>query len=213
MSRAAFLGEVQYLGDLPDAFDRRDRSLLPRFSELFAAHPWVEAVERVELTGERLRVQLRYRTPVLVVHTQQQTRVIDARGYLLPLHTRTENLPHFHGPVQAPLTPTGSRWNDAPLLTAAAVAGLLPREMPITTITVIANQVILQSSRGDRLLWGGSPGGEAADEASATVKCGRLRTILLEWNDPGRSPTPLEYDVRPVDGVVLRLVAESRGNP
>src|SRR5205085_1645284 len=64
----AFLGEVQYLGGLPERLALLDDDLPGRLAEAFARHPWVEKVERVEVVPPgRVRARLTYRTPVLAV--------------------------------------------------------------------------------------------------------------------------------------------------
>src|SRR5438876_3977936 len=66
LRREEFLREVQYEAELPDRLDRFDRSLAPRLRVAFLRHPWVEGLERIEVsTAGTIRVWLTYRTPVL----------------------------------------------------------------------------------------------------------------------------------------------------
>src|SRR2546421_12112283 len=68
LTRAEFLSEVQYLAGWPDHFSRLDDRLPPRLAGAFVRHPWVEAVDKVEVAvGSKVRVRLRHRKPVLAV--------------------------------------------------------------------------------------------------------------------------------------------------
>jgi hypothetical protein len=123
MERAAFLGEVQYLGSLPDRVQVLDDGLAARLNEAFARHPWVRKVERVEVApAGQVRVHLAYRTPVLVVPLAGQVRAVDADGILLPASASTEGLPVFPGTAAPPQGPAGTPWGDAAVEAAARAA-------------------------------------------------------------------------------------------
>ena len=66
-----FLGEVQYLGTLPDRLNLLDDGLADRLAGAFAKHPWVEKVERVEVTQGRVRVRLVYRHDVRPLQSER----------------------------------------------------------------------------------------------------------------------------------------------
>src|SRR4051794_5186080 len=84
LSRVDFLDEVQYLTGLPTTLNVHD-DLPRRLADAFAQHPWVDKVERVQiLAGNSVRVQLKFRTPVLAVPWDGQFRAVDAAGVLLP---------------------------------------------------------------------------------------------------------------------------------
>src|ERR1700683_2218700 len=51
MDKAAFLGQVQYLGNLPDQINVLEPQLAARLTAAFVLHPWVEKVEGVSLRG------------------------------------------------------------------------------------------------------------------------------------------------------------------
>lgn len=120
MTRADFLGEVQYLSEQPGRLRLLDEGLASRLADAFARHPWVERVERVELAPPRLvRVQLRYRRPVLAVPHAGQLRTVDRHGVLLPAKAPTEGLPIFPGKASPPKGPAGTAWGDAAVEEAA----------------------------------------------------------------------------------------------
>ena len=62
MEKSLFLGEVQYIGKLPDVLNVLDPSLPERLREAFARHPRVERVVRVQvLPPKRIVVELGFR--------------------------------------------------------------------------------------------------------------------------------------------------------
>jgi hypothetical protein len=62
-SRAEFLAEVQYLGDLPDQLHLLDPNLPSRLQDAFARHPAVEKVLEVKvMPPRRVQVRLSYRS-------------------------------------------------------------------------------------------------------------------------------------------------------
>ena len=63
-TRAEFLAEVQYLGDLPDQLHLLDANLPSRLRDAFARHPAVEKVLEVNVLPTRqVQVRLTYRRP------------------------------------------------------------------------------------------------------------------------------------------------------
>jgi hypothetical protein len=121
--RSAFLGEVQYLGSLPDRLRLLDDGLAGRLAEAFAKHPWVESVERVELAAPRqVRVRLVFRRPVLAVPVGGRPRAVDGHGVLLPPAAATDGLPVYRGKAAPPHGPAGTPWGDAAVEEAARAA-------------------------------------------------------------------------------------------
>jgi hypothetical protein len=63
-TRAEFLAEVQYLGDLPDQLHLLDADLPSRLRGAFARHPAVENVLEVNVLPTRqVQIRLSYRRP------------------------------------------------------------------------------------------------------------------------------------------------------
>jgi hypothetical protein len=120
IDRAAFLGEVQYLGNLPDQVNVLEPKLAARLTAAFTLHPWVERVEGVNLRGpDGPVVRLVIRSPVLAV----AGRVVDRFGVLLPAGTSADGLPVMPGDVPPPKGPAGTPWGDAKVEAAARAAG------------------------------------------------------------------------------------------
>lgn len=95
---AKFLTEVRLLGNLPESVQSVDPALVTQLSEAFRKHPWVEDVTAVAVEpGGGVRVELRFRTPVLMVRWNQvgivNTRAVTAAGVLLPAGVDTTSLP------------------------------------------------------------------------------------------------------------------------
>src|SRR5262245_27078557 len=85
LEREAFLGEVRYLGEFPEAVPLLDDALPSQLAAAFAKHPWVERVDKVDIgPGRRLAVRLTFRTPMIGVRHAGAMRAVDAHGILLP---------------------------------------------------------------------------------------------------------------------------------
>lgn len=205
-ARADFLSEVQYLAGLPDRLRILDGDLPRRLAAAFADHPWVEAVERVEVTPERrVRARLVFRQPALAVtwldaRGAVQTRAVDGGGVLLPAGAETAGLPLWNAGSQGPQRPAGRPW-PRPGIEAAArtVAFLAPEQarLRIEAVTEDAGGLVLYTSARARILWGRAPGAERDAEAPAAAKRARLVAYCREHGDLGRPAGPYEHDVRP----------------
>jgi hypothetical protein len=120
MPRGEFLAEVQYLAGIPDRLSLLDEELAQRLAEIFARHPWVRRVERVEIARPRqIQVQLEYRTAALAVPVDGKLRAVDSEGVLLPVNAQTEGVPVFQGQAEPPAGPAGTRWGDPAVEQAA----------------------------------------------------------------------------------------------
>jgi hypothetical protein len=118
--RAEFLSEVQYLANMPNRVRILDDQLVPRLADAFAHHPWVEKVERVQVTPQpAVQVQLTLRRAVLAVSDGNQLRAVDRNGVLLPATAITCGLPLFAGQARAAAGPAGTSWGDAAVEDAA----------------------------------------------------------------------------------------------
>jgi hypothetical protein len=112
--RPTFLSEVRYVSDVPDTFQLLDPELRPKLSAAFAGHPSVEAVDGVDVEPpDRVRVRVRFRTPVLVVTLEGGgVRLVDANGVLLPVCDVPPGLAELATPVRGPEGPAGKVWAD-----------------------------------------------------------------------------------------------------
>jgi hypothetical protein len=152
LARREFLAEVQYLTHSPDRLELLDPHLTVRLAGAFAAHPWVESIQHIEIRrGHRkpaIHVDLIYRQPVLAVclpagepqgddwaflerrsgspgRKVGPCRAVDRQGVLLPRKAVHANLPLLCGKVAAPTGQPGMRWGDPRVEKAAAAAAYL----------------------------------------------------------------------------------------
>ncbi|MBI1916802.1 MAG: hypothetical protein HYS12_19010 [Planctomycetes bacterium] len=219
--REEFLREVQYEAELPDHLDRFD-ALAPRLRAAFLRHPWVESVERIEVspTGS-VRVWLTHRTPVLSIPGPGPARVLDHDGVLLPRAADSAGLPVFRGKVAGAAGPTGTPWGDPAVVAAARTAGFLRPQgerLGLEAFEVVRGEVVLWTSSGSRILWGNAPGREGAGEATAVLKRDRLLNQLARLAGNEGPGAACEHDLRPATGSTQQTLSEvvqvgSRGQP
>lgn len=166
-----------------------DPDLVPRIADAFSMHPWVARVRRVSKHyPARVRVDLDYRRPVLMVQVPRGLYSVDVEGVLLqPVDVEGVLLPtnNNFSPLEAfrdyarlvgidtmPMAPTGMRWGDARVLESAEIAATfgstwqklnLERIVPSTTAEVGMGADYtyeLLTKKGTRIRWGHAPGAE-----------------------------------------------------
>jgi hypothetical protein len=220
LSRKSFLDEVRQQSRSPERFHRLDPELADRLARAFAMDPWVESVRRVDLggPGEKVRVQLELRRPVLRVRLAQDTgprgtvmetcaRVghtrmpsstwaVDSNGILLPANAVHDRLPVLVSEVSAPTAHAGARWNDRRVLAGAATLAFLQPHLSRLhladcDVEIVQGEVIFRKP-GVRIVWGHAPGWEEKDEAPAELKLRRL----LDYQAEHDGLESLEHDVR-----------------
>jgi hypothetical protein len=199
LSHEEFLSEIQYLARLPNRLPALAEDTPSRLSDAFARHPWVEQVEEVRLVPpDRARVRLVLRTPALVVPQRLGRRVVDGRGFLLPMSAPGDGLPVLKAQVAPPIGLAGSEWGDPIVVAAAQLAGYLGphrERLAVTTIEVREDVLELRCGRG-RVIWGRAPGSEPEHEAPAADKLHRL----LADHGPDSSPLDLRSADAPSKG-------------
>src|SRR5262245_11152469 len=205
-----FVAEVQYLANLPDRLNVLDEQLGPRLALAFGRHPWVEEVQRVEITPpRRVQVRLVYRVPVLAVPHEEQARAVDRFAVLLPPTADTAGLPTYRGRVPASAGTSGQPWGDDTLAAAARTAGFLAPlrdRLRLTWIDVGKDGVVLGGPGGTRVLWGRPAGEEPVGEAPAADKRERLRVYCEMHGGLDRPDGPYEHDLRPVGNALRREI-------
>jgi len=122
--RATFLGEVRYLGRLPETVQSVDPNLPQLLSAAFAKHPWVAAVAGVTTNPDgTVSVGLTFRKPVVLVAVRGSTpRLVDAAGVLLPAAPTPPGVAALSGEWLPPTVPAGTVWPDPTVTRAAALA-------------------------------------------------------------------------------------------
>ena len=171
-----------------------DAQLAKKLYEAFSLHPWIARVEQVVLqAGPRVRVQVRYRKPVLMVEVPGGLFAVDQQGVLLPSEDFTPEqaagFPRLGGVRSRPSGPPGTPWGDPAVQQAAWVASqladvwhawglyrLVPRRPPKTTQKQAATApwwFEIHTRHGTRIVWGPARGGPEVPSA-------RQRKALLE---------------------------------
>jgi len=198
-----FLGEVRYLGELPEKLSILDDSTVQRVAGAFGKHPWVEKVIRVDLDPRRSRVRLAFRTPVLAVEKEEngtlRVRSVDRSAIVLPADARGEGLPRYRARDDTPICPAGQRCQDPNIWTAASTAGYLHDFLApwhIVSFQVDASGLTLTSIDGTRILWGHAPGLELATEAPASSKRDWLRAYFDSHGKTTERRSAAVIDVR-----------------
>jgi hypothetical protein len=207
-TREAFLSEVQYLASLPEKLSLLDRDASVRLRDAFARHPWVRTVEGVEVSpaGE-VQVRLTFRTPVLSVVQNGQTRAVDESGVVLPVTANCAGLPRLSLSSTSAAAPLSGRvWEDSSIQVAVQTATVLRPHQELLRLEVIAvagEEVELSTPPSVRVLWGRRPGAETEDEAVAAQKLDRLLGYVRQHGSLGGT-SPREHDVRPKGGAIHR---------
>ena len=134
--RATFLTEVRYKADLPETVQAVDPTLKDKLTAAFARHPWVAQVTGVTVGAHGgVRVDLRFRTPVLAVTVagESEPRAVDKAGVLLPAVPDRGSLALLTTPVRPPTKQEGEVWDDPTVRRAAELTELYrPRRIEKT---------------------------------------------------------------------------------
>jgi hypothetical protein len=194
MTREDFLGEVQYLARLagepvPDRLEPSD-DLVKKLFGAFARHPWVAVVQKIErLPDDKVRIRLGFRTPVLAIDHNGWKQSVDEHGIRMPDAASTDDLPVLRH-LKGPRGPAGTLWGDDRVTATARTAAYLhdsQEKLALTEIVWDAEEMVLTTKSGGKIVWGHAPGDETANEASAESK----RKCLME-----RATIPEKLDVR-----------------
>jgi hypothetical protein len=211
LKREAFLKEVQYQADAPDAFSRLDRQAPTRLREWFLKHPWVESVDRVEVRPGEVEVKLTFREPVLAVRGPERLHAVSRDGLLLPRAAQTDGLPVLRGEVSRPAG-TGKPWGSPAVTAAARTASLLrsgQARLDVASMEFVQGELVLWTRSGCRVVWGRPTGEEKEHEPAADLKRERL---LESLEAVGQSPLPVEIDLRPRSGASRRVLIADNGD-
>jgi hypothetical protein len=198
-----FLGEVRYLGQLPEKLTILDENTVQRVAGAFGKHPWVERVIRVDLDLGRPRVQLIFRTPVLTIAQEEngttRVRVVDRHAMLLPADASGRGLPRYWARGDTAMDSAGQCYVDVNVKSAASTADYLHDFLVpwhIVTVQADTSGVDLASALGTRILWGHAPGLELTTEARAARKRDWLRAYFESRGAASDKSSPALVDVR-----------------
>ena len=195
-----------------------EEDLNERFYEAFRAHPWVVKVERVlKRPPAGVDVSLVYRRPVMMVQVTGGLLPVDADGAQLPTADfsplEARKYPRLSDIGAATPPPAGTRWADARVVAAAALAGVLIDswdELGLHRLALSADssaipgqfEFDLYTKPGTRVIWGAAPTAKPEDQAAAADKLSRLRHYHAEHNTLEGSRGPQVLDLRAPHGVL-----------
>jgi hypothetical protein len=194
--KTAVLRDASLDGGLP----LDDPELPQRLERAFAMHPWVREVVAVTLRHPAAAaVEVRCREPVAMVAVPGGLLAVDAAGVVLPSEDFTAEAaaayPRVRGIRSSPVGLAGSRWGDAAVHEAAAVAAAVGpecRDMGLRDLRPTESSARrvweLVDASGRVIRFGSAPGEEEPGEPSAAEKVNRLRALATdpdrpEWTD------------------------------
>ncbi|MEZ5942069.1 MAG: hypothetical protein R3C18_11800 [Planctomycetaceae bacterium] len=194
----------------------------------FAAHPWIESVERVQITGGRqIIAHLKYREPAAFIQTDSGPVAVDANGVVLPLDDFSTSdysrLPHVEGITSTPPQHAGEKWDDPVLQGSLMLAEALTPERDMhhhwqrfNLAAIVAPQVQhpqelllhrltyqLRTNGGSHIVWGHPPGGDDL-EPTVDQKIGRLDQYLQRFGNFEQPRGPYQIDIRHFDAISLQ---------
>jgi hypothetical protein len=216
--RSDVKGEVVRDINLAEQVSILDEDLGERFYEAFAAHPWVAKVVRVlKRPPAGVDVDLVYRRPVLMVHVPDGLLPVDADCVQLltadfsPLEA--SRYPRLVDVSRSTPPPAGTRWSDARVVAAAALAAVLIdswQELGLHHLALASEpppsaagpfEFDLFTKEGTRVRWGESPTSSADARAVAADKLARLRHYHDDHNTLEGPRGPQDLDLRTPHGI------------
>lgn len=195
-----------------------DDDLTDRIASAFKLHPWIAEVTRVsKYHPARVKVELVYYRPVLMVQVPGGLLPVDVNGVLLPTGDfsplEAGRYPRLVGIDSVPVGPPGERWGDARVVGAAGIAASfgaawqrlgLERIVPAAMVSVGRHReesYELFTSAGTRVLWGRAPTTDMPGEVPAEEKVARLEKYAAEHGSLDGPNGPQELDVRGLQAV------------
>jgi hypothetical protein len=200
-----------------------------RLVDAFELHPWVKAVDSVELAGPtRINLRLTYREPIAVVDivgsTPPTLLPVDADAVRLPDDDLTDveksYLPRITGIEDRPLE--GEAWSDMRMQGAVALAARL-REVwePYSLLDIVPSDYPdvqrshrfytyeIRTSGGTAIQWGAAPNQTPPGESSFEEKLARLAGYVQQYGPLDSIDSPQSIDVRDALHVERRTVQRS----
>ncbi len=201
------VSQIQKRSGLPDPLPVLDDGLVEKLAVAFAQHPWVAEVTSVAKTGpQSVKVQMSYRTPVLMVRTKLGLYPVDRDGILLPpsdfAAADAERFPIVTQVRSVPVGPAGDPWGDEAVLGAARLAEALINDQErspawetfgMAAITILGPERPAQAleevtlgltiHNGSEVVWGRPPGADLL-EPSVEQKLMRLDKFLPKFGEP-----------------------------
>lgn len=202
-----------------------DDRLIERLRSVFALHPWVAKVRRIQKSPPaRVTVELDYRRPVCMVEVPGGLYPVDVQGTWLPSDftpIEATQYPRLSGVDSAPIGSVGTHWGDARVVGGAEIADALGTAWGVLQLTLIRplpapspdqSTFEIYTRGGTRVLWGRAPGLSLTGEVPAAEKVARLRHYVEEHNTLDGTQGPQEIDVRGPQGLQVgpRAIGQSK---
>ncbi len=196
-----------------------DDDLAERIANAFKLHPWIAEVCQVrKYHPARIKVDLVYYRPVLMVQVPGGLLPVDISGVLLPSTDfsplEAGRYPRLVGIDTVPVGPPGERWGDVRVVGAAAIAASfgtawqrlgLERIVPAAMVSVGRQReetYDLFTTSGTRVVWGRAPTTDMPGEVPAEEKVARLVKYAAERGSlDATDGRPQELDVRGLQAV------------
>ncbi|MFG0295772.1 MAG: hypothetical protein ACF8PG_07680 [Maioricimonas sp. JB045] len=219
-----FVASVLESADISEDQSLLDENLARNLAEAFAREAWVEEVRRVEIGRDRkVRIDLKYRFPTLMVETTRGDYPVDASGILLPPEdfqpVDRHRFPRVRNIRTLPQGAPGTAWRDPAVTGAARLAsylaprGDMDRWKRFELAAIVAPEDVDSSASPDRLAfelitlggrriaWGHAPGADSL-EPSPDQKVGRLEEYLRRLGSFEEPQGPYLIDIRHFDATI-----------
>ncbi|MBL8763095.1 MAG: cell division protein FtsQ [Phycisphaerae bacterium] len=186
---------------------------------------WFERIFSVRREANGLvRIEADWRVPAALVRYRDRDRLVSSKGELLEPAFKAGEADGFKVIVNPSKPPPriGEAWLGGDVQGALALLGSL-RPYPffdqVASIDASAyaskKQLVIITTSGSRLIWGGAPSDTTLGEASAATKLAHLAAIYKQFNkrlDAGKSTLDVRFDRVLVDNSAAALAAGS-GQP
>jgi hypothetical protein len=187
-----------------------ESGLAERVATAFKLHPWVKKVVRVvKRPPAGVEVEIEYRQPVCMVEVPGGLFPVDEQGVLLPTADFTTDeavhYPRLSNIQTVTEGPTGTVWQDARVIGAAKISGLLLadweplklyRIMPVAASASAPVEYELYTHGQTRVLWGHAEPNSAAGEPTSEDKLAQLKKYATHRDGLDRAAGPQDIDVR-----------------
>jgi hypothetical protein len=229
---ARLVDEVRTHAQLPEELPLLQPGLAKQLATAFAAHPWIERVNHVEVKRQRrIEVDLTYRRAALVVETSRGFYPVDAHGVLLPpadfAPDDVNKLPVCRNVKTLPQGSAGEQWGDVVVECAAGIAesiapsGDIEKHWKRLGLAAIVAPVPKSAepspedlsfdivTRGGSLIrWGHAPGADTL-EPTVEQKLARLGQVVQNQGSLDGPGGPFKIDIR-YDVVSLQALDDAR---
>jgi len=204
-----FLSEVRGLAQAPKRFSVLDEDVRRQIHSGLKRHVWVQSVESIEpIYPNRLKVELKYRYPVALIHVPGAWMIVDGHGVRLPLRDIPPDALGTCMKIEGIRTPppekAGARWDGPAVLAAVRLAEYLA---PIASRTRLSHinmdnfggrrdareaEIVLVTIHNTKIAWGRPMDTDKPGELPPGEKYQRLLRVAEKESDYAHR----DYDLR-----------------